>query len=46
MTALSIVPVHLDNHDLMGFKIGNKYFYGETLAMGYGLSCQLFEFVS
>ena len=42
-SAFRLVPIHPDSHDLMGFKIGNFYFYDKTLPMGLGLSCQLFE---
>ena len=44
--AYKIVPVARESFKLMGFKIGNAYFYDKTLAMGLAVSCQWFEGLS
>ncbi|XP_033736378.1 uncharacterized protein LOC117324568 [Pecten maximus] len=41
--AYKIVPIHPQDYDLLGFKVGNQFYYDRTLPMGLSYSCQLFE---
>ena len=42
-TAFRIIPVHLDDHPLLGMKWENLYYYDRCLPMGCSSSCALFE---
>ena len=44
--AYKLVPVSQESFKLMGFKVGEKYFYDKTLPMGLSVSCQWFELFS
>ena len=42
--AFRIIPVHPDDHHLLGFKLlGRYYFFDKVLPMGCRVSCQIFE---
>ena len=46
LDAFRIVPVRPEDYHLLGFKIGNQYYYSKTLPMGCRVSCNLFEQLS
>jgi hypothetical protein len=35
--------VHPDDHELLGFPLGDHYYFDKTLPMGLSFSCKLFE---
>lgn len=37
------IPVHPSDFELLGFRIGNDYYYDKTLSFGLSYSCNLFE---
>lgn len=37
------VPIHHTDFELLGFRIGNDYYYDKTLPFGLSYSCNLFE---
>ena len=41
--AFRIIPVHPDDYHLLGYKLGDFYYYDKVLAMGCRSSCQIFE---
>lgn len=41
--AFRIIPIHPDDHDLLGMKIGEQFYYDKVLPMGCSISCRLFE---
>ena len=45
-SAFRLLPMHPDDHDLLGFKFDGKYYYDKCLPMGLSRSCQLFELFS
>ena len=45
-SAFRLVPVHPDDHYLLGFKWQGKYYYDKCLPMGCSSSCQIFEEIS
>ena len=42
-SAFRIVPIHPDDHHLLGMKWKDRYYYNTTLAMGCSMSCAIFE---
>ena len=42
-SAFRLVPIHPDDHDLLGFRIDDDMFYDKNLPMGLSLSCRIFE---
>ncbi len=42
-SAFRIVPVRLEDHHLLGFVYGGKYYYDTFLSMGCASSCRIFE---
>jgi hypothetical protein len=41
--AFRLLPIHPDDHWLLGFKWGEAFYYDRCLPMGCSVSCQLFE---
>jgi hypothetical protein len=41
--SFKIIPIHPDDHELLGFPLGDQYFFYKTLPMGLSFSCKLFE---
>jgi hypothetical protein len=41
--AYKIIPINPASFHLLGFVIGDKYFFDKTLPMGLSYSCNLFE---
>ena len=41
--AFRIIPVHPQDHHLLGFSWQNFFYYDRTLAMGLSASCQIIE---
>ena len=42
-SAFHLLPVHPDDHHLLGLKFQGAFYYDRMLAMGLGVSCQIFE---
>ena len=42
-SAFRILPVHLDDIELLGFKFNDKFYVDKCLPMGCSISCSLFE---
>ena len=42
-SAFRIIPVHSDDHPLLGMKWDNLYYYDRCLPMGCSSSCAIFE---
>ena len=42
-SAFKIIPVHPEDHNLLGFKWEGKFYYDRTLPMGCRSSCAIFE---
>ena len=42
-SAFRIVPIHPDDHHLLGMSLNNKFYYDTTLPMGCSMSCSIFE---
>jgi hypothetical protein len=42
-SAFRLMSMHQGEFDLLGFKIGNRYFIGKYLIMGCSVSCSHFE---
>jgi hypothetical protein len=38
-----IIPIHPEDHELLGFPLGDQYYFDKTLPMGLSFSCKLFE---
>lgn len=38
-----LIPIHPDDHELLGFSLDNTFYYDKTLPMGLRFSCNLFE---
>lgn len=45
-SAFKIIPVHPEDHHLIGFSWENQFYYGKTLPMGCWSSCAIFELFS
>ena len=41
--SFKIIPIHPDDHELLGFSLGDQYYFDRTLPMGLSLSCKFFE---
>jgi hypothetical protein len=41
--SFKIIPIHPDDHELLGFSLGDQYYFDRTLPMGLSLSWKLFE---
>ena len=41
--AFRLIPVHKDDHHLLGFQFNNKFYYDKCLPMGCRMSCNIFE---
>ena len=41
--AFRLLPVHPDNHNLLGFKFKWRYYFDTCLPMGCAASCKIFE---
>jgi len=41
--SFKLIPIHPDDHELLGFSLDNKFYYDKTLPMGLSFSCNLFE---
>lgn len=41
--AFRLLPVHPSSYHLLGFRFQNAFYYDRMLAMGLGVSCQIFE---
>lgn len=41
--AFRLIPIHPNSYDLLGFTIGDKYYFDKCLPMGLSYSCNLFE---
>jgi hypothetical protein len=41
--SFKIIPIHPDDHELLGFPLGDQYYFDKTLPMGLSFSCKLFE---
>ncbi|PJE77719.1 hypothetical protein CI610_03354 [invertebrate metagenome] len=41
--AFRIIPIHPQDHNLLGMKVGEHYYYDKVLPMGCSISCRLFE---
>jgi len=42
-SAFRLLPVHPDDHELLGFKLGNKFYYDMAMPMGCSISCATWE---
>lgn len=42
-SAFRLIPVHPDDFDLLGFKIGENFYIDKCLPMGCSISCAVFE---
>lgn len=42
-SAFRLIPIHPDDHHVLGFKFNNKYYYDTCLPMGASSSCAIFE---
>ena len=42
-SAFRIVPIHPDDHHLLGMSLNDKFYYDTTLPMGCSMSCSIFE---
>lgn len=42
-SAFRLLPVHPSDFDLLGFKLGNQYFFDKSLPFGCSISCAHFE---
>lgn len=42
-SAFRLLPVHKDNHHLLGFYFEGDYYYDKMMPMGLSISCQVFE---
>lgn len=42
-SAFRIIPIHPDDHELLGFKWKGKFYFDTCLPMGCSSSCQIFE---
>ena len=45
-SAFRLVPIHPEDHHLLGFHFKNKYYYDKCLPMGCRSSCKLFQKIS
>ena len=43
LEAFRIIPIRQQDHNLLGMKLGDKYYYDKVLPMGCRISCNLFE---
>jgi hypothetical protein len=41
--SFKIIPTHPDDHELLGFSLGDQYYFDKTLPMGLSFSCKCFE---
>jgi hypothetical protein len=41
--AFEMIPVHPSDHGLLGFRVGELYYFDKTLPMSLSYSCNLFE---
>lgn len=42
-SAFKLIPVHPDDHELLGIKFRGQFYFDKTLPMGASISCNLFE---
>jgi len=45
-SAFRIVPIHPNDHHLLGFYLDNGFYYDRCLPMGASISCSIFEAIS
>ena len=42
-SAFRLIPIHPNNHSLLGFKFGSEFYYDSCLPFGASSSCSIFE---